>query len=376
MEPEPSIRQTGEDALVARLLPLMPSNPSLETGPGDDCAIIRGSGNRQLLLKTDCVVEGMHFLPGTAPELIGRKALARAVSDIGAMGGTPLHALVTLFVHADRPISQVEGIYRGMGRLARQFGISIAGGESSGLPADGLIINVALTGEVEEGKAVLRSTARAGDLIAVTGTLGGSFPTGHHLSFMPRVREGGILAASGVATSMMDLSDGLGTDLPRLAAASGLGFRIHEELLPVRPGFTAAQAVGDGEDYELLVTFRPGDRERAARLAAEHFPETPLTVIGEMTAETASALPHTLSAPVTSIHFSLRNKDFHQLFGRHRFRKYLIVLFIYFKRVVRIYDLLCLTVKLRFYALCCFLLRQLGFFFPSQVCRKWRRLTM
>ncbi len=109
MEPEPSIRQTGEDALVARLLPLMPSNPSLETGPGDDCAIIRGSGNRQLLLKTDCVVEGMHFLPGTDPELIGRKALARAVSDIGAMGGTPLHALVTLFVHADRPISQVEG---------------------------------------------------------------------------------------------------------------------------------------------------------------------------------------------------------------------------------------------------------------------------
>jgi len=76
-----------------------------------------------------------------------------------------------------------------------------------------------------------------------------------------------------------------------MAAASGLGFRIHEELLPVRPGFTAAQAVGDGEDYELLVTFRPGDRERAAQLAAEHFPETPLTVIGEMTAETASALP-------------------------------------------------------------------------------------
>ena len=110
MEPEPSIRQTGEDALVARLLPLMPSNPSLETGPGDDCAIIRGSGNRQLLLKTDCVVEGMHFLPGTDPELIGRKALARAVSDIGAMGGTPLHALVKLFVHADSPISQVEGI--------------------------------------------------------------------------------------------------------------------------------------------------------------------------------------------------------------------------------------------------------------------------
>lgn len=151
-----------------------------------------------------------------------------------------------------------------MGRLARQFGISIAGGESSGLPEDGLIISVALTGEVAEGKAVLRSTARAGDLLAVTGVLGGSFPTGHHLSFIPRVREGGVLAASGLATAMMDLSDGLGTDLPRLAAASGLGFRIPAELLPVRPGFTAAQAAGDGEDYELLVTFRPGDRERIA----------------------------------------------------------------------------------------------------------------
>lgn len=291
MESDPSIRQMGEDALVARLLPLMPSNSALTTGPGDDCAVARGSGNRQLLLKTDCVVEGLHFLPGTDPELIGRKALARAVSDMGAMGGTPLHALVTLFAHADRPVSQIEGIYRGMGRLARQFGISIAGGESSGLPEDGLIINVALTGESPEGKAVLRSTAQAGDLIAVTGVLGGSFPSGHHLSFTPRVKEGGILAASGVATAMMDLSDGLGTDLPRLAASSGLGFRIHEELLPVRPGFTAAQAAGDGEDYELLVTFRPGDRERAFRLAAEYFPETPLTVIGEMTTGPSSALP-------------------------------------------------------------------------------------
>ena len=100
---------------------------------------------------------------------------------------------------------------------------------------------MALTGEVAEGKAVLRSTARAGDLLAVTGVLGGSFPTGHHLSFIPRVREGGVLAASGLATAMMDLSDGLGTDLPRLAA--------------------------------------------------EHFPETPFTVIGEMTTEPSSALP-------------------------------------------------------------------------------------
>lgn len=291
MEPEPSIRQTGEDALVARLLPLMPSNPSLETGPGDDCAIIRGSGNRQLLLKTDCVVEGMHFLPGTDPELIGRKALARAVSDIGAMGGTPLHALVTLFVHADRPISQVEGIYRGMGRLARQFGISIAGGGKL-RPARGRAYH--------QRGADRRSGGRQ-SRTAQHGAGGGSdcrngnarrqlshrSPSFLHAACQGR-RHPGRLRRS-------HLHDGsfrrAGHRPPPAGGRSGLGFRIHEELLPVRPGFTAAQAVGDGEDYELLVTFRPGDRERAAQLAAEHFPKTPLTVIGEMTAETASALP-------------------------------------------------------------------------------------
>lgn len=291
MAPDPTIRQTGEDALVARLLPLMPSNESLVTGPGDDCAVAGFSPGSQLLLKTDCVVEGLHFLPGTEPELIGRKALARAVSDVGAMGGIPRHALVTLLIHADRPVSQVEGIYRGMNRLAEQFGVSVAGGESSGLPADGLIISVALTGEIPEGKAVLRSGAQPGDLIAVTGVLGGSFPTGHHLFFTPRVREGGILAASGIVTAMMDLSDGLGADLPRLAAASGVGFRVREELLPVRKGFTARQAVGDGEDYELLMTFPAARRDSIERLAAERFPETPLTVIGEMTAGSSSGLP-------------------------------------------------------------------------------------
>ncbi len=263
------------------------SFPHVAASEGEDAAAIE-YGDDYLLFAADGIMES---LVNTDPFYAGYFAVLVNVNDIAAMGGTPLHALVTLFVHADRPVSQVEGIYRGMGRLARQFGISIAGGESSGLPEDGLIISVALTGEVAEGKAVLRSTARAGDLLAVTGVLGGSFPTGHHLSFIPRVREGGVLAASGLATAMMDLSDGLGTDLPRLAAASGLGFRIHAELLPVRPGFTAAQAAGDGEDYELLVTFRPGDRERVARLAAEHFPETPFTVIGEMTTEPSSALP-------------------------------------------------------------------------------------
>lgn len=253
MEPDPTIRQTGEDALVARLLPLMPSNAFLVTGPGDDCAVARSSGNRQLLLKTDCVVEGMHFLPGTDPELIGRKALARAVSDIAAMGG--------------HTASRAGDPVRACGPPRLPGGRNLPGNGTAGTAIRhqhcrrGKLRPAGRRPHHQRGphrrgcgreRPVLRSTARAGDLLAVTGVLGGSFPTGHHLSFIPRVREGGVLAASGLATAMMDLSDGLGTDLPRLAAASGLGFRIHAELLPVRPGFTAAQAAGDGEDYELL----------------------------------------------------------------------------------------------------------------------------
>lgn len=291
MEPDPTIRQTGEDALVARLLPLMPSNAFLVTGPGDDCAVARSSGNRQLLLKTDCVVEGMHFLPGTDPELIGRKALARAVSDIAAMGGTPLHALVTLFVHADRPVSQVEGIYRGMGRLARQFGISIAGGESSGLPEDGLIISVALTGEVAEGKAVLRSTARAGDLLAVTGVLGGSFPTGAP-SFLHSTGQGGR------RTGRLRLGhrhDGPFRRSGNRPSTAGRGLRTgipHSCRTPSRaPGLhrgAGRRRRGGLRAAGHVPSRRPG---AVARLAAEHFPETPFTVIGEMTTEPSSALP-------------------------------------------------------------------------------------
>lgn len=291
MRPEPTISQIGEDALIRRLIPLLTTNNGLITGPGDDCAVVSETKGMELLLKTDCVVEGMHFLPGTDPELIGRKALARAISDVGAMGGIPRHALITLLIHAERPISQVEGIYRGMKNLAEQFSISMAGGESSGLPADGLIINIALTGEVTAGGAILRSTAQPEDLIAVTGILGGSFPTQHHLTFTPRVKEGFLLAGSGLISSMMDLSDGLGTDLPRMAAASGLGFEVDANLLPVRKGFTAAQAVGDGEDYELLMTFPASASKDIMKLAAEHFPETPLTVIGRMTRHASGALP-------------------------------------------------------------------------------------
>jgi hypothetical protein len=146
------------------------------------------------------------------------------------MGGIPEHALITILCHPSRPFSLLEGIYKGMGELARRFDISLAGGETSALPYDGLVINVALTGRVERGMAILRSGGAPGDQLFVTGVLGGSFPTGWHLDFEPRVKLARALLKAGIRPSaMMDLSDGLGTDLPRLAAASGCGFEIDEQ---------------------------------------------------------------------------------------------------------------------------------------------------
>ena len=277
-----SLSQLGENALLKRLLHNLPENDSLIIGPGDDCAVVGRDADWDTLLKTDVVVEKVHFTPETEPERIGRKALARAVSDIAAMGGIPEHALITILCHPSRPVALLEGIYRGMGSLARSFGISLAGGETSGLPYDGLVINVALTGKVERGQAILRSGGKPGDQLFVSGHLGGSFPTGWHLDFEPRVELArGLLKAGIRPSAMMDLSDGLGTDLPRLAAASRCGFEVDESRLPCRPGFTPADAVSHGEDYELLLALSPDD---AAKLATTTFATT-LHNIGSLTPE-------------------------------------------------------------------------------------------
>lgn len=290
----------GEDALVSLLTSRLPSQAALLVGPGDDCAVVRRDGQWDTLLKTDAVVEGIHFTPETPSELVGRKALARAVSDVAAMGGLPEHALVTVLAHPDRPAEQLAGIYRGLCALAEEFGIAVAGGETSALPADGLALSITLTGRVERGRAWLRSTASPGDLIAVTGKLGASFPSGRHLTFRPRLSLARHLQERGPRpTAAMDLSDGLGTDLPRLARASGCGFRLDDDLLPLHEGASIREALTDGEDYELLLCFHPGDLPQLEPLlSANEFSEkaeeqefAPLTVVGSMTAEATPELP-------------------------------------------------------------------------------------
>lgn len=281
------LHQLGENAIIHQLLQDIATNEQVIVGPGDDCAVCQGDEQWDTLLKTDVVVEGVHFLRDTEPALIGRKALARAISDIAAMGGIPTHALITLLAHPDRELESIQSIYReGMNPLARQYGISLVGGETSMLPDDGLIINVALTGQVERGRAVLRSGAQEGDIICVSGSLGGSFTSGRHLDFEPRITLARHLMDLKLEPSaMMDLSDGLAMDLPRLARCSQLGYKIDTNLLPCHPHCNANDALSDGEDYELLMTFSPS---RWAELQKHTLP-TPVTAIGQLLQKEASA---------------------------------------------------------------------------------------
>jgi thiamine-monophosphate kinase len=267
--------------LISSLLP-KPSRDVL-TGIGDDCAVIRPmhGGNFQLL-KTDALVEGIHFASGTPPEHVGWKALCRPLSDIAAMGGSPLHAMITVAAPSSYLSSEWKALYRGIGKAAREFGVSVVGGETVRSPSP-LFLSVSLTGTVPKNRLKLRTEAKPGDLICVTGKLGGSLKSGRHLGFTPRLKEGQWLGSRNEVTAMMDLSDGLGSDLPKLAAESGCSFRIDPDSLPRHRGCTIAEAFADGEDYELLLTVSPKAWPSLMKHWKVHFPSTPMTCIGRMT---------------------------------------------------------------------------------------------
>ena len=273
------LRDLGEDALIARVLRGFPGGASLAVGPGDDCAVVDPGHGPLRLLKTDAIVEGVHFLPETPAEKIGWKAIARVLSDFAAMGGKPQHLLVTVAVDAERPVAWMDGLYRGIRKCLAKHGGVLAGGETSRLPS-GALISVSGEGSVARQRLILRSGGKPGDFVAVSGRLGGSIK-GKHLTFNPRLTEAAWLAEHLRPSAMMDLSDGLGKDLPRLSAASGCGFHIGE--VPATPGCTQEQALGDGEDYELLLTV-PERRWKAAAAGWEQtFPTLPLTIIGRLT---------------------------------------------------------------------------------------------
>ncbi len=285
----------NEFELIARLTRSLPVNAAVVTGVGDDCAVLDlGVPDRLVLFKTDAVVEGVHFTSATPPEKIGRKALARCLSDIAAMAGTPTAALVTLALPEKFDPEFVAKIYDGLNALAEQYGVAVVGGETTTNPGR-ILISISLLGTVPRGRQVLRGGAKVGDAIFVTGELGGSL-AGRHLEFEPRLAEARWLADHFSLHALLDLSDGLAGDLGHILNASRVGAEILKSAVPVsraaklaargnssaRPPFVAALA--DGEDFELLFTVASRDAVKLLDAWKKKFPGLKLSCIGRIVA--------------------------------------------------------------------------------------------
>lgn len=283
----------NEFELIARLTRSLSTNKMVVNGSGDDCAVLDvGLPDRLLLFKTDAVVEGIHFTRAAAPEKIGHKALARCLSDIAAMAGKPAAALVTLALPKDFEVAFVEGIYAGMNALARKHKVAIVGGETTTNP-ERVLISISLIGFVPRGKSPLRSGAKVGDAIFVSGELGGSL-SGRHLEFEPRLEEARWLAEHFSIHAMIDLSDGLAGDLKHILQASRVGADLLTTAIPItreaklasraesssKPPLLAA--LTDGEDFELLFTVASRDAVPLLDAWKEQFPDLRLTCIGKI----------------------------------------------------------------------------------------------
>lgn len=230
-----------EDSIIAKLRRRSPLI-------GDDCAVIPSPVGQDLLLKADLSIEGVHFTREMSAEEIGARAVARSLSDIAAMGGTPLCCLLSLALAPWTNQQWIDGFYRGVYKLLREAKTALAGGDIS--HADQLMCDVVLYGSVAKGKALLRSGAKPNDVLYVSGPLGG---WRNKPAITPRLEFGRKLL--GVATACMDISDGLALDLHRLCKASGVAAEL--DRLPLLPNATIDQALHDGEDYELLFTAPP-----------------------------------------------------------------------------------------------------------------------
>ena len=277
------LKNIGEIGLIKRLAKKIRLDKTVVQGVGDDAAVVKWTKDKYLLYTCDMLIEDVHFkLKKAAPFQIGWKALARNISDIAAMGGVPRYAVVSIGLDPELPVSFFDGIYKGMERVAKRFKVNIVGGDMA--RSKKLVIDVSLIGEVEKKNLVLRSGAKRGDLILITGAVGGSIK-GRQLNFIPRIDEARGLVKNFRINSMIDVSDGLALDLWRILDASNAGARIYKNLIPVSGRADSFEkAITDGEDFELLFTMSIDEARRFFKRALPIM-KTPVTLIGEITDE-------------------------------------------------------------------------------------------
>ena len=272
-----------EKSLIAEIRRISGTSRRIALGIGDDAAILRIPPGHEMLVTTDFSLEGVHFRRDWhLPESVGHRCLARGLSDIAAMGGEPVAVFLSLAVPEKLPQKWVDGFLRGLTALARQHRVALAGGDTSASP-DGILADIVVVGSAPAGKTVRRSGAKPGDLIYVTGQLGASalalgkmyaspkkklnakkYP--RHFFPEPRLAVGRYLRERKIATSMIDLSDGLSTDLHHICEESKVGASISAELIPCAEGVSLKHALHGGEDYELLFS-APADRKVPGKIA-------------------------------------------------------------------------------------------------------------
>jgi len=275
----------GERELIARIRARLPQAPDVCCGAGDDCAVVRVAPDDplDLLLTSDAVIEGRHFTADTPREAVGHKAIGRALSDLAAMGGEPRWALVDLVAPDTLDAADIDALYGGALDVAREHGLLVVGGDTA--QGDRLELHVFAVGSVPRDRALLRSGATRGDVLAVTGRLGGRrCPE----ALAPRLREGQWLRDW--ATSMIDISDGIATDARHLAQQGTVGIRLCAAQIPIADAALQADdgrsplehALADGEDHELLFTVSH-DRFEAFLDAWGATFQLPCTRIGSVT---------------------------------------------------------------------------------------------
>lgn len=267
------ISKIGEFGLIERFKKRIKTDSSVIVGSGDDCAVIEFNRDNYFLFTSDAIVEGGDFTISTAPYLVGRKALAVAISDIAACAGIPRYGLVTMGIPKSTPLIKIDKISQGIFDLAKEYSINIVGGDIT--RAKQLFIDISILGYVEKKLLVLRKGACQRDIIFVSGRLGGSI-FGKHLEFSPRVKEARFLVKNFKVNSMIDISDGLVQDLNHILEQSRQGALLYEELIPLNK---QARGINDalygGEDFELVFTL-PLQEARKLILGKQKFKFWPI----------------------------------------------------------------------------------------------------